>query len=160
MRDVVRRIDSGIAMADVRIMGEVTDDSFSTPRFALFLVTLFAGLALTLAATGVHGVISYIVGQRMHEFGMRMALGARRSQILRLVLVQGIRMASVGVAAGLIISAALSRVLSTLLYEVEHLDALTFVGVGMLAMAVTILACYVPARRATAADPMQALRTE
>src|SRR5262249_4467002 len=89
--EAVRRLDSSLALADMRVLDDVAGKSFSTPRFALFLVALFAGLALTLAATGVYGVISYAVAQRMHEFGMRMALGAERRDIMRSVLAQGLK---------------------------------------------------------------------
>jgi len=99
LRDVVRRLDSSLAVADVRVLDEVAGNSFSTPRFALFLVAMFAGLALILAASGLYGVISYAVAQRMHEFGMRMALGAERRDIMLSVLAQGLRMSAVGVAA-------------------------------------------------------------
>jgi ABC-type antimicrobial peptide transport system permease subunit len=141
-------------------MDDVAGDTFSTPRFALFLVALFAGLALALAATGVYGVISYAVGQRMHEFGMRMALGANRWDVIRLVLGQGVRLAAVGVALGLLGGAALAQALGTLLYEVKRLDPPTFAAVAALGLGVAALACYVPARRATSADPMRALRSE
>jgi ABC-type antimicrobial peptide transport system permease subunit len=160
LREAVQRLDDGLAVADVQVMDEIADRSFSTPRFVLFLVALFAGLALTLAMTGIHGVISYTVGQRMHEFGMRVALGASRGDIVRLVLRQGFGIAVIGVVAGLVGAAALSRFLGTLLYEVKHLDPLTFVSVGLIAIVVAAAACYVPARRATSADPIQALRID
>jgi putative ABC transport system permease protein len=160
LRDAVHRLDASLAVADVRVIDQVTDDSFSTPRFALFLVALFAGLALTLAATGIYGVVSYAVAQQMHEFGMRMALGATRWDIVRFVVGQGIRMTTIGVMIGLIASAGLGRFLGTLVYEVRSVDPLTFAAVGLLTTVVAVLACYVPARRATTADPMQALRSE
>ncbi len=160
VRAAVHSLDGGLAVSDTRVMEQVAGESFSTPRFALFLVALFAGLALALAATGMYGVISYAVGQRMHEFGMRMALGARRWDVVGLVLGQGVRMAAAGVAAGLAGGAVLGQFLGSLLYEVKGVDVLTFAAVGVLAIAVTALACYVPARRATGADPMTALRAE
>jgi ABC-type antimicrobial peptide transport system permease subunit len=144
----------------VRVMEQVADDSYSTPRFALFLVALFAGLALALAATGVYGVVSYAVGQRMHEFGMRMALGAGRWDVIRLVLGQGVRLAAVGVVLGLVGGAVLAQLLGTLLYEVKRVDIPTYAAVAIVGLAVASLACYVPARRATSADPMHALRSE
>jgi ABC-type antimicrobial peptide transport system permease subunit len=160
LREAVHRVDGGLAVADMRVLDQVADQSFSTPRFALFLVTLFAALALTLAATGVYGVISYTVAQRMPEFGMRMALGAGRGHIIRSVLARGARMAAVGVGAGLFGAALLGRFLSSLLFQVTHFDVWTFAGVGVLIIGMALLACYVPARRATAADPMQVLRRE
>jgi predicted permease len=160
LRETVRRLDPGLAVSDVRVMEQVAGESFSTPRFALFLVALFAGLALALAATGVYGVVSYAVGQRMHEFGMRMALGARRWDVIRLVLAQGVRLAASGVAAGLVGGAALAQLLGSLLYEVKRVDPATFAAAAVVGLVVAALACYVPARRATGADPMQALRAE
>jgi predicted permease len=160
LREAVRRLDPSLAVSDTRVMEAVADDSYSTPRFALFLVALFAGLALALAATGVYGVVSYAVGQRMHEFGMRMALGAGRWDVIRLVLGQGVRLAAVGVAVGLVGGAVLAQLLGTLLYEVKRVDIPTYAAVAVVGLAVASLACYVPARRATGADPMQALRSE
>jgi ABC-type antimicrobial peptide transport system permease subunit len=141
-------------------MEDVAGESYQTPRFALFLVALFAGLALALAATGVYGVVSYAVGQRMPEFGMRMALGANRWDVIRLVLGQGVRLAAVGVVLGLVGGAVLAQALGSLLYEVKKVDPTTFGAVAVVGLAVAALACYVPALRATSADPMRALRSE
>jgi len=160
LRTQVRALDPGLAVANLRLMDDVTRNSFSTPKFAVFLVGLFAALALALAATGVYGVIAYTVNQRMHEFGMRMALGAGRGDVLRLVLAQGIRLAAIGAAAGLIGGAALSQLLGSLLYGVKRVDPATFAAVAVVAFAVSTLACYIPALRATSADPMQSLRSE
>jgi predicted permease len=160
LRAAVRALDPGLAVADVRLMDAIANDAFSTPRFALFLVGLFAALALALAATGVYGVISYAVNQRMHEFGMRIALGAGRGDLLRLVVGQGIRLAAIGIIAGLLGAAALARVLGSLLYGVRRIDPATFAAVAAVALAVAALACYIPALRATSADPMKSLRSE
>lgn len=160
LREAVRRLDPTLALADVRVMEQVAGESYSTPRFALFLVALFASLALALAATGVYGVVSYAVGQRMPEFGMRMALGAGRWDVIRLVLGHGVRLASIGVVLGLLGGAALAQLLGSLLYEVKRVDVVTYGAVALVGIAVSVLACYVPARRATSADPMQALRAE
>jgi ABC-type antimicrobial peptide transport system permease subunit len=160
LRQVVRELNPGLAVADVRTLDQIADASISTPRFALFLIILFAGLALTLAAIGIYGVISYSVNQRMHEFGMRMALGAGRWNVIGLVLGQGLRLGLMGIAVGLASAAVLARVLATLLYGVGSRDPFTFVAVAAGAIAVAALACYVPARKAVAADPMAALRTE
>jgi predicted permease len=160
LKTAVHQLDPGLAVADVRVMRDVAGNSYSTSRFALFLVALFAALALALAATGVYGVISYAVSRRMHEFGMRMALGAGRWDVVRLVLFQGVRLAAIGTAAGLVGGAVLTRFLGSLLYDVKRVDVATFAGVAALAITVATLACYVPARRATSADPMQALRSE
>jgi predicted permease len=160
LRQAVRQIDPALAVADVRPMDEIADAGVSTPRFALFLVALFAALALTLAAIGVYGVISYAVSQRTHEFGLRMALGANPGDVLRLVLRQGVRLALLGVALGLAGALVLGRVLWGLLYEVSPADPVTFVLVAALAIGVAALACYLPARRATAVAPAHALRAE
>jgi predicted permease len=160
LRAAVHRLDPALAVAAIQSMDRVAGNSFSTPRFALFLVGLFAALALALAVTGIYGVISYSVNQRMHEFGMRMALGARPGDVIGLVLRQGTGLAVAGVSIGLVGAVALAQVLGSLLFEVSKTDPLTFAGVAVVAFAAAFMACYVPARRATAADPMQALRTE
>jgi len=160
LRQAVRQLDPTLAVANIRPMDEIADANVSTPRFALFLVALFAGLALTLAAIGIYGVISYAVSQRTHEFGLRMALGAQAGDVRRLVLRQGVKLALAGVALGLAGALALGRVLWSLLYEVSAADPVTFTSVSVLAIAVAALACYLPARRATAVDPANALRSE
>ena len=129
-----------------------------TQRFALFLVGLFAALALLLATIGMYGVISYSVNQRMREFGMRMALGARPWDLMRMIVGQGLRLSVVGAAIGLVCAAGLSRLLGSLLYGVSGTDPVTFAAVALLALVTTTLACYLPARRASAADPMHSLR--
>jgi ABC-type antimicrobial peptide transport system permease subunit len=141
-------------------MDDIADANVSTSRFALFLVALFAALALTLAAIGIYGVISYAVSQRTHEFGLRMALGAQPGDVRRLVLRQGVKLAIAGVALGLAGALALGRVLWSLLYEVSAADPVTFTSVSGLSIAVAALACYLPARRATAVDPASSLRSE
>jgi len=160
LRGAVRALDPGLAVADVRLLDDVAGSAFSTPRFALFLVGLFAALALALAATGIYGVIAYTVSQRMHEFGMRIALGAGRGDVLRLVLGQGVKLAAIGTAVGLVGGAALSQLLGNLLYGVKRVDPATFAAVAAVALTVAVVACYVPALRATGADPMQSLRSE
>lgn len=160
LRREVHRLDPALAVADLRQMDQIADANIATPRFSLFLVGLFAALAITLAAIGTYGVISYSVGQRTHEFGMRMALGAARRDVLRLVLSQGVRLALLGVILGAAGALALARVLRSLIFEVSPTDPLTFAAVGTLVLAVAAVACYVPARRATQAHPMVALRSE
>ena len=160
VRLVVRQIDPGLAVADVRLMDHVADAAVSSHRFALFLVGLFAVLALVLATIGIYGVISYSVNQRMPEFGMRMALGARPWDLMRMILTQGLRLAVLGTAIGLVWAAGLTRLLGSLLYGVGGRDPVTFAGVALLALGTTAFACYVPARRAAGADPMRSLRAE
>ena len=160
VRDAVHSLDPSLAVADVRLMDDIADKSFSTARFALFLVGLFAALAVTLAGIGIYGVISYSVGQRTHEFGLRMALGARPGDVIRQVMRQGVRLALGGIGIGILAALALGRVLWTLLYQVSATDPLTYGSVAVAALAIAVLACYIPARRATTADPATALRAD
>jgi ABC-type antimicrobial peptide transport system permease subunit len=160
VRRAVHDLDPTLAVADVKMLDQIADASVSTPRFTLFLVGLFAALAIALAAIGTYGVISYSVSQRASEFGMRVALGATPADVLGLVLGQGLRLAFLGVGIGMVAALGLARVLRSLLYEVSSADPLTFAVVPVLALAVAVMACWVPARRATRADPAVALRAE
>jgi predicted permease len=160
VRLAVRQIDADLALADLRFMNQIADAALSSQRFVLFLVGLFAGLALVLATIGMYGVISYSVNQRMHEFGLRMALGAKPSDLMRLIVSQGLRLSIAGAAIGLLAAAGLARLLGSLLYGVGGTDPVTFAAVAVIALATTMLACYRPARRATCADPMHSLRSE
>jgi predicted permease len=160
LRDQVRRLDPSLAVADIRLMDQVADESIATPRFSFFLVGLFAGLAIVLAAIGTYGVISYSVSQRIPEFGLRLALGAPPGDVLRLVLAQAAQLAITGAVAGVIVALGLARVLRSLMYNVSPADPLTFTAVGLGVVAIALIACYLPARRATRTSPMIALRTE
>jgi predicted permease len=160
LRERVAQLDPRLAVAQIRQMDRIADAGVAMPRFALFLVSLFAFLALSLAAIGTYGVMSYSVGQRIHEFGVRMALGAKPSDVVGLVVRQGLRLALVGVALGIISAFGLGRVLQSLLYGISAGDPLTFAAVSFVAIAMAWLACYLPARRATGVDPMIALRSE
>jgi putative ABC transport system permease protein len=160
VRATVQSLDPNLAVAEVRLMDQIAGKSFSTARFALFLVALFAVLAVTLAGIGIYGVISYSVGQRTHEFGLRIALGAKPGDVVRQVMGQGVKLALGGIGLGILGGLALGRFLWSLLYQVSAADPLTFGGVALTAAAIAALACYIPARRATAADPMTALRSE
>ncbi len=159
-RLAVRQLDPELAIADLRTMNQITDSALSTQRFSLFLFGLFALLALALATFGMYGVISYSVSQRMHEFGLRMALGARPWDLLRMILGQGLMLSVAGAAIGLLCAAGLTRLLGSLLYGVKATDPVTFAAVALLALVTTTLACYLPARRAASADPMHSLRSE
>jgi ABC-type antimicrobial peptide transport system permease subunit len=121
---------------------------------------IFAALALLLASVGIYGVLSYLVGQRIPEIGIRLALGAQRDDVLRLILGEGLRMAFLGVAIGLAGALALSRLLADLLFGISAADPVTFAGVAILLTAIAIAACYIPARRAMRVDPLVALRYE
>jgi predicted permease len=160
LRNQVRQLDPSLALANVKLLDQITDESIATPRFAFFLVGLFAGLAIVLAAIGTYGVISYSVSQRIPEFGLRLALGAPPNDVLRLVLRQAASLAIGGVALGLVIALALARVLRSLVYNVSPIDPVTFISVMVMVIVIALFACYLPARRAAKASPMIALRTE
>jgi ABC-type antimicrobial peptide transport system permease subunit len=147
----------------VQTMQEFVSQSMSSQRFPMILLGMFAGLALLLASIGIYGVISYSVAQRMHEIGIRMALGAERSRVFRMVIEQGIRLALIGSAFGGAVALLLAKLLSSfshLLYGVGASDPATFMAVSFALAGVAVLACYVPARRAMRVDPMVALRYE
>src|ERR1700722_8994881 len=139
-------------------MDSLISDSIASRRFSMILLAIFATLALVLASVGIYGVISYVVGQRGHEIGIRMALGAQRRDILRLILGGGGKLAGIGVVVGLVAALGLTRLIASQLYEVRATDPVTFIGVSVLLTLVALAACYVPARRAANADPMVALR--
>jgi predicted permease len=160
VRNAVRELDPALAVANVRVMDQIADASVSAPRFTLFLVALFAALAIALAGIGTYGVISYSVNQRMREFGVRIALGASPWDVVRLVLVRGLSLALGGVALGITGALVLARLLRTMLYQVSAADPLTFSAIALFALATAALACYLPARRATRVDAMSSLRAE
>ena len=160
VRASIRSLDPALALANPRLMDQIAGNSFSTARFALFLVALFAAIAVALAAIGIYGVISYSVNQRTHEFGLRMALGAKPWDVERQVMSQGVKLALAGIVLGIGGGLALGRVLRSLLYQVSAADPVTLVSVGVATIVIAAIACYIPARRATTVDPMTALRTE
>jgi predicted lysophospholipase L1 biosynthesis ABC-type transport system permease subunit len=160
LRAAVRELDGSLAVSEVRTMEEVAAGAYATSRFALLLVALFATLALLLAAIGTYGVIAYSVSQRIHEFGLRMALGARPSHVVRNVLANGMKLAIAGTLLGIVLGLALSRLLGNLLYGVGAVDPVAIAATCAIAVVVTALACYVPEMRATRADPMTALRAD
>jgi putative ABC transport system permease protein len=141
-------------------MNEVLASSIAARRFTMTLLNCFSAVALLLASLGIYGVVSYIVGQRTHQLGIRLALGAQRKDVLRLVLGQGMTMALCGVALGLVAALGLTRLLSRLLYGVSATDPATFTVIALLLTKVALLACLVPAWRATKVDPLAALRHE
>jgi putative ABC transport system permease protein len=144
----------------VETMDGVVSKSLATRRLSMLLLGAFAVLALALACMGLYGVLSYLADDRTREIGVRMALGARQGDVLRLVLKQGAGMVLAGVLFGFLLALSLTSLVSRQLFGVTPHDPLTFVGVGGLLVAVALLACYVPARRATRIDPVVALRSE
>jgi putative ABC transport system permease protein len=158
VRREIAAVDREAPTSDMRAVEQYLAASMAPRRFNLWLLTVFAAVALLLAATGLYGVISHGVAQRRHEIGIRMALGARRIDVLKLVIGQGMGLALVGVALGLAGAGALTRWMESLLFQVRATDPLTFVSIAALLVLVTLLACYIPARRATRVDPMVALR--
>ncbi len=156
----VRALDGNLPLFSVAPMARLVDDSIGSRRLSALLMGLFAGTALLLAALGISGVIGYSVAQRTREMGIRMALGAARRDVLALVLGQGLRLAGLGVAVGLLLSLGLARLLGALLYGVTAYDPWTFVGVAALLCGVALLATWLPARRATRVDPIIALKAE
>lgn len=160
IRGLVRDLDPSIAVADVHTMSQVVSGATAERRFQTFLLTAFGGIALFLSLVGLYALITYSVEQRTAEIGIRMALGAQRGSVMRLVLQQGATLALIGIALGFACAWALTRSMASLLFEVKPTDALTFFGAATLFCAVALVACYVPARRATRVDPMVALRYE
>jgi putative ABC transport system permease protein len=158
--NAIHEVDPEVALLNVRTMDDLVSASLSPQRFTMLLLAAFAGLALLLAAVGIYSVISYSVSRRTHEIGIRTALGAAQGEILRLVLKQGAKLALVGVALGTLAALALTRLMQGLLYGVSATDAATFVAVAVFLIAVALLACYIPARRAMRIDPVVALRYE
>ena len=159
-RNVIQTLDGEQPLADVRTMESLLADSVARARFNTLLLSVFAVVALILAAVGIYGVMSYAVTQRMHEIGIRMALGAQTYNVLALVVNQGMMLTVVGVGVGLAASFALTRIIASLLYGVSATDTLTFTLIPLVLASVALLACYIPARRATKVDPMIALRYE
>ncbi|HEV2854057.1 MAG TPA: ABC transporter permease [Thermoanaerobaculia bacterium] len=160
VRSEIRRLDPTLPIADVRPMSEVVHSSVAQPRFVAFLVFIFSLVALTLAAVGTYGVLAYMVELRTREIGVRMALGAQAKQVLRMVLAQGAWLVGIGLIAGVAFAILLRRVLASVLFGVAPTDPVIFGSVFLFLAGVGLLACYLPARRATRVDPLVALRQE
>lgn len=156
----MQSLDTNLALTNLNTIGELIDQGLWAPRMGAVLLTGFGGVALLLAVVGVYGVLSYSVNQQAREIGIRMAMGAQSGRILRLVVGQGMRLAIVGLVLGTLIALAATRVLSSLLFGVSAHDPLIFGGVSLILATAAILACYIPARRATKVDPTIALRYE
>ena len=160
LADAVMAIDRSQPVYHVQPFTKVVRDGIAEQRFITVLLGIFAVLALVLAGGGIYGVLAYSVSQRTSEIGVRMALGAQLGDVLRLVLSEGVKLIVIGVAAGLAIALVLTRLMSSLLFEVKATDPLTFVAVTTMLGTIALLASYVPARRATKVDPIVALRYE
>jgi putative ABC transport system permease protein len=160
IRHAVTSVDASVPVSEVRTMDELVSDSVAKPRFTMLLLAAFAGLALLLGAIGIYGVINYAVVQRNREIGIRIALGARQHDVIRLVVGRGTLLASLGAGIGLVLSLAAMRGVASLLYGVNSADPLTFVSAPILLVAVAILASYIPARRAASVDPVTVLNAE
>ena len=160
VRKIIREIDPAQPVANLRTLGEIVAASVAQRRLTLVLLGLFASAALLLAGIGLYGVIAYAVTQRTREFGIRVALGASRRNVLALILRQGLTLVAIGLGVGLAGAFGLTHLLAKLLYEIKPTDPLTFGGVSLLLLTVALCACLIPARRATKVEPMEALRYE
>jgi predicted permease len=160
VRSAVWSVNPNLPLANVRTMQEILDDSMARTSFTLVMLGIAAGVALVLGAVGIYGVISYSVSQRTREIGVRMALGAARRDVNRLVLREGLPLIAAGLAFGLAAAFGLTRLMSALLFGVSPVDPVTFAGVSVALAAVALVASYLPARRASSMDPTEALRWE
>lgn len=160
IRQASTKFDSGQVVYDFTPMTKIVSDSIATQRFTMLLLGIFSTLALVLSSVGIYGVISYLVGQRTHEIGIRMALGAQRRDVVRMVLGEGLRVALVGVGVGIVAALGLTHLMTQMIFGVRAVDPLTFAGVAILLTFVALAACYIPARRAMRVDPIVALRYE
>ena len=155
-----RAMDPNVPIFDVKTMAERLSESLARRRFAMLALGVFGGFALLLAVVGIYGVISYSVAQRTNELGIRLALGARPIDVVRLVLAGGFKLALIGIGFGLGLSFVVTRFLSSLLFGVRATDLFTFSALSVLLVVVSLIACYLPARRAAKVDPLVALRYE
>jgi putative ABC transport system permease protein len=160
VRAEIRQMDANLPVANIRPMSEVVSTALATPRLTSFLLSAFAAIALALAAVGIYGVLAYLVSQRTHEIGIRLAIGANRAQVLGMVLKQGMVLASIGIGVGVVAAFGLTRLMRSLLYQVAASDPITYVIVPIALLVVTLIASYLPALRATRVSPTMALRVQ
>jgi putative ABC transport system permease protein len=160
VRQIVNEVDKSVPVSSVQTMEHIVSQSITQPRFNLFLLGLFSAVAMLLSAAGIYGVTAYTVTQRTHELGIRLALGAQVGDVLKMILGQGMAVIGVGLVLGLVSAFGLMRLLRSLLFGVGENDPVTFVAITVLLLLVALVACYIPARRATKVDPLEALRYE
>jgi len=160
VRGEIAALNKDQAVFNVRTMEQIVDQSVAPRRFSMLLLAVFAVVALALAIIGIYGMLSYAVAQRTREIGLRMTLGAQRTDVMRLVIGHGMKLAIAGVILGLIASFALTRTMKTLLFGVSATDPVTFGLITLVLVVVALLACWIPARRATRVNPIEALRYE
>jgi putative ABC transport system permease protein len=160
IREALKKMNAENLAYQIKALEEIVAESLANRRFSMVLLSAFAAIALLMSSIGIYGVISYVVGQRTHEIGIRLALGAQRSDVLQLMLGEGMKMALVGVAIGVAVALGLTHLIAKMLYNVSATDPLTFAGVAVVLTGVALAACYIPARRAMRVDPMVALRYE
>jgi predicted permease len=160
IRRAVWSVNANVPIADVRTLKEIYDKSMARTSFTLLMLAIAAGMALLLGIVGIYGVISYSVSQRTREIGIRMALGAQRTSVMRMFVRHGLLLTSIGVVCGIAAAIAVTRLMSALLFQISPVDPITYVAVPIVLVASALLACYVPARRATVVDPVDALRVE
>jgi putative ABC transport system permease protein len=158
IRSELRSLDKDIPVSQVQTMEEVISGSLAQRRLSMSLLVVFAALAAGLAAVGIYGVMAYIVAQRTHEIGIRMALGAEQKDVIKMVLGDGAKLTLAGIGAGLAVAVSLTRFLQSLLYQVSATDTVIYASIALLLTVVALLASYIPARRAAKVDPMEALR--
>ncbi len=159
-RQAVRDIDGTLPAFAMTPLADVVSESIAQRRFSMLLIGVFGAIALVLAAVGLYGVVSYSVSQRTQEIGLRMAIGADRRDVLRLIVGGGMKLAVIGVVIGVAGALALSKVIATMLFELTPMDLVSYSGTVTVLLAVAMVACYVPARRAMRVDPIIALRAE
>jgi putative ABC transport system permease protein len=160
VRQIVKQLDPDQPIGDVMTMDKVLAQSLGVPRFYMQILLVFAAIAIFLAGIGIYGVMAYFVSQHTHDIGVRMALGARATDIVRWVGILGLRIVTVGILTGVALALGLTRLLSMVLFGVKPTDPLTYIAVAASLMAIACLACYIPARRAIKVDPLVALRYE
>jgi putative ABC transport system permease protein len=160
VRNAIWAVDKDQTVANIDSMEHIVAGAVARQRFSMLLLAIFAGIALVLAAVGIYGVMSYSVAQQTREIGIRMALGAQRSDVLKMTVKQSLKLVGLGLLIGLVSAFILTRVMATLLFGISATDPLTFLSISLVLLAVAMLASYIPALRATRVDPMIALRAQ